>query len=227
MARVFMLIRDVLAGRIPLRRLTWGILNRFHLSLHTGNRRFEFERLYLAEDDPYGYARSEYEKSKYRVTLERVLAFAPGRGRALEVGCSIGVFTGMLAASFKRVVALDFSREALRQAAARNAAVANIDYLQGELQSVGLNGRFDAIICSEVLYYIDEKYAETVCRQLEQSLARGGIVCMVEGVAPTGNRLHFAGWDGILQRRFRTLFRTEIAAPPRPYRLVIFGVGPA
>jgi len=54
-----------------------------------------FEDLYGQSPDPWGFETSPYERKKYEHTLD-VLQGQRYR-RALEVGCSIGVFTAMLA----------------------------------------------------------------------------------------------------------------------------------
>ena len=64
--------------------------------------------------DPWGYRTSDYEQQKYAATL----AALPRRshGLCLEVGCSIGVFTGLLATRCEHVVAIDFSLSAMELA---------------------------------------------------------------------------------------------------------------
>jgi hypothetical protein len=62
----------------------------------TGSRAADhFERLYRSNPDPWGFDTSPYEQAKYRQTLAAVGArrFTAG----LEVGCSIGILTRMLA----------------------------------------------------------------------------------------------------------------------------------
>ena len=54
-----------------------------------------FEKLYERNPDPWRFASSDYERMKYAATLE---ALPKERyARALDVGCSIGVFTAALA----------------------------------------------------------------------------------------------------------------------------------
>ena len=75
-----------------------------------------FERLYAAKPGPVGLrtsgtsARSTRRRSRRCRDRDRI-------GCALEVGCSIGVFTGLLAARCEHVVAIDFSPRALELAA--------------------------------------------------------------------------------------------------------------
>ena len=84
-----------------------------------------FERLYQQSPDPWGYRTSSYEQEKYAATL----AALPKQthGLALEVGCSIGVFTGQLAARCQHVVAIDFSLSALELARRNLQSVSNVD----------------------------------------------------------------------------------------------------
>ena len=54
-----------------------------------------FDSLYAAEADPWAFATSDYEREKYAATLAALPR--PHYARALEIGCSIGVLTRMLA----------------------------------------------------------------------------------------------------------------------------------
>jgi hypothetical protein len=52
MTHAFDLIRKVLLRQVPPRAVLWGLLNKLNWKLGTGNRRYEFERLYLERPDP-------------------------------------------------------------------------------------------------------------------------------------------------------------------------------
>ena len=117
MLEKFRLIAKVLSFQVPPKILVWGLLNTLNRSLRTGNRRFEFERLYLENPDPWNYRSSPYERQKYARTLACALKWRKGSESAVEVGCSLGIFSQMLAAHFSRVTAIDVSKEALRVAA--------------------------------------------------------------------------------------------------------------
>jgi hypothetical protein len=80
--------------------LKFAFLNQLHYLSKTGNRRFEFERLYLEHGDPWNYRDSLYEQDKYQRTLSCALNWRKRGEAALEVGCSIGVFSRLLAAHF-------------------------------------------------------------------------------------------------------------------------------
>lgn len=112
-----------------------------------------FERIYARSDDPWSYRASAYERAKYAATL----AALPSRplGRVLEVGCSIGVFTRLLAPRCERLVAIDFSTRALALARAELAGFANVELAHADFPSHAPDGEWDAVVCSEVLYYLD------------------------------------------------------------------------
>jgi SAM-dependent methyltransferase len=121
-----------------------------------------FERLYEESPDPWDYGSSEYEREKYAATLA---AIGPGPyGRALEVGCSIGIFTEMLTPRCERLVAMDFSPRAIALASERLQGRSRVELLQGSFPEEVPAGRWDLVVCSEVLYYLD---SDTFLRSLE------------------------------------------------------------
>jgi SAM-dependent methyltransferase len=112
-----------------------------------------FERKYESDPDPWGYRTSSYERDKYAATLA---ALPAGElGRTLEVGCSIGVFTELLAPRCERLVAIDFSERALESARERLSRVENVELARLTFPEEVPSGHWQTIVCSEVLYYLD------------------------------------------------------------------------
>jgi trans-aconitate methyltransferase len=109
-----------------------------------------FDDLYAADPDPWAFATSPYEDAKYTATIEALKENA--YGRALEIGCSIGVLTERLAPHVDDLLAVDVSQTALQQARER---VPGATFERRELPEQFPPGRFDLIVCSEVLYYLD------------------------------------------------------------------------
>ena len=64
-----------------------------------------FEALYASDPDPWRFASSDYERDKYAATLAALPRQLYRSG--LEVGCSIGVLTAMLASRCRRLLAVD------------------------------------------------------------------------------------------------------------------------
>jgi predicted TPR repeat methyltransferase len=136
-----------------------------------------FERKYEASPDPWDYRTSAYEREKYADTL----AALPSRSyaRALEVGCSIGVFTELLAPRCERLVAIDFSVRALELARERVGELANVEVAHASFPEEVPPGPWDLVVCSEVLYYLDEPTLRTAIGWLHAQLCNGASVLAV------------------------------------------------
>jgi SAM-dependent methyltransferase len=144
-----------------------------------------FERLAREREDPWAYATSDYEQRKYRQTLD----YLPERtGRTLELGCSVGVFTAMLAPRCKRLVAVDFSPTALERAGERLGDADNIELLCSRLPEEMPGGPFDTIVCAEVLYYWSAELVRDGLRRIEAALAPGGTLLAVHWRHPDPRR---------------------------------------
>jgi SAM-dependent methyltransferase len=139
--------------------------------------RERFEQLYAASDDPWDYRTSAYERQKYADTLAALPARA--LGQVLEVGCSIGVFSELLAARCERLVAIDFSARAVALARRQLAGVANVELAQASFPEQVPAGEWDLVVCSEVLYYLDDGAFERATRWLRARLERGASVIAV------------------------------------------------
>jgi 2-polyprenyl-3-methyl-5-hydroxy-6-metoxy-1,4-benzoquinol methylase len=145
-------------------------------------RRF-FEDLYAGADDPWAFATSPYERDKYAHTLSAL----DGRKfkRALEVGCSIGVLTEQLAAACTELVAIDVSALALERARRRLRGQAGVTFARMAFPEQMPEGRWQLVVCSEVLYYLDAPAFELVLERLRTTLESGATVLAVHWRAPT------------------------------------------
>jgi 2-polyprenyl-3-methyl-5-hydroxy-6-metoxy-1,4-benzoquinol methylase len=142
---------------------------------------------------------------------------------ALEVGCSVGVFSCMLTNHFEKVTAIDVSKEALAAAIRYNSAARNVRFLHSDLQSLDTDGKYNVIVCAEVLYYIAEKDVEVVCRQLDRYLSAWGIILLVTGVSSEQpGSFYFDGWADVFAARFRQTFKEIVQDPERPYLIAVF-----
>jgi 2-polyprenyl-3-methyl-5-hydroxy-6-metoxy-1,4-benzoquinol methylase len=135
-----------------------------------------FERLAARSDDPWDYATSPYEQGKYRRTLD---ALPERTGPTLELGCSVGVFTEMLAPRCESLLAIDFSPAALRLAGRRLSGVANVELRQATLPEQTPEGPFETIVCAEILYYWSAPLVRDGIGRIEAALAPGGVLVAV------------------------------------------------
>jgi 2-polyprenyl-3-methyl-5-hydroxy-6-metoxy-1,4-benzoquinol methylase len=223
MTTAFKLIAKTLSGKVPPRVLVWGLLNTLNRSFGTGNRRFEFERLYLERPDPWNYRSSPYERQKYERVLACALKWRSAGESALEVGCSVGVFSRMLTDHFDRVTAIDVSKEALSAATRYNSTAKNVRFMHGDLQSLETEGQYDVIVCAEVLYYVAEKDVEVVCRQLCRYLSARGVILLVTGISnEPSDSFYFDGWADVFANHFQQTFKEIVEDPVRPYLIAVF-----
>ncbi len=140
------------------------------------DRRY-FEELYGSSPDPWGFETSAYEHRKY----ERTLAALGGHrfSRALEVGSSIGVFTEMLAPLCNELIAVDTSQRAVELSRARLSLHTNVRVERRTLPEEMLEGPFDLIVASEVLYYLTRELVLEALACFEEALAPGGMLLAV------------------------------------------------
>src|SRR5215216_6404013 len=136
-----------------------------------------FEDIYAQSTDPWDFETSLYERDKYKRTLE-VLAHKRYH-RALEVGCSIGVFTVMLAPLCAELVAVDIAEKAVVATRERIANFPNVRVERRTLPEETPEGPFDLIVASEVLYYLPKDMVLVALQRFEDMLAPGGVFLAV------------------------------------------------
>lgn len=138
-----------------------------------GPGRAFFEALFASGADPWGYT-SPYEQGKYDQTLSLIGASRPRR--ALELACAEGHFTRQLAPRVERLVATDVSTVALGRARERCADLDNVELEYHDLFADPIAGRYDLIVCSEVLYYAgDRARLDHAARAIAAALEPGGL----------------------------------------------------
>jgi SAM-dependent methyltransferase len=130
--------------------------------------------VFFEADDPWGYS-GPHEQAKYDETLE--LVPAGGVESALELACAQGHFTAKLAPRVGRLLATDISAKALEGAAARCLGQPNVKFETLDFAREPIPGRFDLIVCSEVLYYLgDAERMREATRKIAAALNPGGRV---------------------------------------------------
>jgi SAM-dependent methyltransferase len=124
--------------------------------------------------DPWGFERRWYERRKRAVTL----AALPRErfGRALEVGCAIGVLTAELAPRCDRLLATELSAAAARLARDRLGGAPHVDVVVVDDAATLPAGPFDLVVVSEVLYYLDEPGLCATVDRLDDVLGDDGVL---------------------------------------------------
>ncbi len=145
-----------------------------------------FDALYARQNDPWCFATSPYEQAKYAATLQ---ALATERfDSALEVGCSIGVLTRLLAGRCARVLAVDVAEAALAQARRHCSDLDHVAFERLQVPAEWPRQTFDLIVFSEVLYYLSPDDVSRTARRSRDSLnvhgyCPAGALCSADGLS--------------------------------------------
>jgi trans-aconitate methyltransferase len=132
------------------------------------------EELYTADPDPWNFTHSEYERAKYAATLA---ALPPGQfANALEIGCSIGVFTRELAQRCGALLAIDASEAALAKA---RELCPGVTFERRFVPAEWPPGKFDLIVFSEILYFLDRAAIRATAEVAMENLRPGGTILLV------------------------------------------------
>lgn len=121
--------------------------------------------------------------------LARALLLLAPRGRYVDLGVGDGLLTLMLAQVAETVTAVDLSTEMLEtlEERARAEGVANIEYVQGEIEQVPLpDGHADVVVMSQALHHAD--VPETSLAESMRILRPGGRVLVIDLLQ------HAEGW---------------------------------
>ncbi|GAA1459155.1 class I SAM-dependent DNA methyltransferase [Williamsia maris] len=136
-----------------------------------------FRSMYADSDDPWGFAERWYETRKYDITMS--LLPAPRYERALELGSSIGVLSALLAQRCGSLVCLELDPRAAELARTRLGAVADrvAVHVSDIADGIEPDGdRFDLVVASEVLYYLDDPQLTAITEALDRHRHAGATV---------------------------------------------------
>ena len=144
-----------------------------------------FDAMYQAAADPWGFEEQWYEQRKYAITL----ALLPARRyrRAFEPGCSIGVFTRMLARRCDVLLSCDLAAAAVRAAARRTRDLPQVRVEQRDIARQWPSGRFDLVVFSEILYYFGDHDLEQVLDRAVAALEPDGTLLAVHWRHPVAD----------------------------------------
>lgn len=153
-----------------------------------------FTAVYESSEDPWNFETSKYEAAKYGATI----AALPTKKdeRVLEVGCSIGVLTQLLAQRSTHLLAIDISQKALDIATRRCEHLNNVTFKKARFPKQLPTGQFNLIMISEVAYYLSEADWKSAIGFLYERLMFGGHIVLVHWLPEvldypqTGDQVH-------------------------------------
>ena len=171
-----------------------------------------FKDVYDANEDPWNFETSEYEAAKYAATI----AALPKEkyDNVLEIGCSIGVLTKLLAQKSKLLLATDISEKALGLAAERCNDLENVSFKKLNFQKELPNDQYDLIMVSEVAYYLSPEDWEVVSGKLYDILKSNGQIVLVHWLPEvhdypqTGDEVH-QSFERSVEGKMNNIFRSR------------------
>jgi magnesium-protoporphyrin O-methyltransferase len=129
----------------------------------------------------------------------------PEGATVLDAGCGTGLFSLAMAQQGFRVTAVDIAPQMVQAAQQRAQELGvqdNIDFITGDLESVG--GSYDAVVCLDVLIHYPRPAFDQLCSHLA-SLSRGELIITYAPHNPALALMHHIG--GFFPRSQR---RTDI-----------------
>lgn len=136
-----------------------------------------FDNMYALSKDPWNFETSPYEQEKYAHTIAALGNRQFERG--LEIGCSIGVLTGLLAKQCANILGTDISEQPIQIAKDRYQSQDGIRFEVAHIPAQFPEGVFDLIVLSEVCYYLSKEDLILSKELVLDSLTTGGMLCLV------------------------------------------------
>ena len=150
-----------------------------------------------------------------QMSSDEVLDIGPSGDRCLEIGCAEGDLCLYLSGLFNEVIGIDIDKEKIKSAQANGLMFENVDFYQGDINKLKIEGKFDWIICMNMLEYVDNP-ANTL-NQIYRRLKPGGKLIievpnfvfllrrikMLFGKFPTTSGAHsMENWNDLMRHYF-------------------------
>jgi SAM-dependent methyltransferase len=186
--------------------------------------KLDFERKYATEGDPWGIG--EADSDRYDLYYEDLIEAAERRGTILDVGCGMGAFLARFQGDFERLLGVEVSPSGVERGRARFPFIEFVEASASELESaLPTAERYDAIVFSDVIYYLNEGQKRGALRWIADHLSNGGIA-MIAAYSPGGNYLDYRELKRLVEQRFaiqyeRVMETQHVAFVCRPKRSMI------
>lgn len=145
-----------------------------------------FDGLYAHSADPWSMDQRWYERRKRELLLAALPR--PRFGRVFEPGCGAGHLTEALAPRCARLLATDFSADAVRLARLRLQAAPHVEIDRLHTPRQWPAGRFDLVILSEFAFYLDDADLALLQQRSLDALADDGVLLACHWRRPFAER---------------------------------------
>ena len=174
-----------------------------------------FDISYRLDGDPWSVADNPYERHKADMLLEVVARRR--HTNAIDIGCGPGILTQRLAAYCDHILGIDFSPKAISLARERCKDDKHISFAVGDIRNFNHSGKYDLLICAEILYYLNPQDLDKTLKKIAELAAPDGWL-IVLGFADNDPSLP------PLKRRFKLLEHIENREWPRPFAVSLFTI---
>jgi SAM-dependent methyltransferase len=143
----------------------------------------DYDQIYSARSDPWDYVSNPEEHERYRLTLEMLDRARNGRRfeTALEVGCSEGAFSELLAQRCDSLLAVDFCPLALDRARDRCRSERGVMFRLYDLRREPAPGRFELVVAMDLLSAFRRPGAmRKALEKLVESIGAGGYLLITD-----------------------------------------------
>jgi SAM-dependent methyltransferase len=132
----------------------------------------DFDRIYREQADPWGIGAAD--DPRYDLYRELLLGRVRG-GVLLDVGCGLGAFLARFAGDFDELVGVETAGAAVRRARELHPEIEFVHAVAERLAESPLDARaFEAIVASDVLYYLHRRDRARVVSWIARHLAPDG-----------------------------------------------------
>jgi SAM-dependent methyltransferase len=161
----------------------------------------DFNRIYRDEEDPWAIGSADSER--YALYRDLIRERMPSGRAVLDIGCGFGAFLAHLREGFPRLDGVDCSAVAIEKGRRRFPF---IRFLEGSADDLGrlgeLAARYDLIVFSDVIYYLDETGRNTSLRWIADHLEDDG-VAFIAAWCPGGEYLEPDELERLVSRHMR------------------------
>ena len=113
--------------------------------------------------------------------LPLINKYLEGKENILDVGCGVGTIDFFMANKGKKVTGIDISYKAITLCKA-NAKLLNLsgrlDFFSGDFLSLRISGKFDLIICRNILIYFSKDFQEKIITDFHKILKSNGYLVL-------------------------------------------------
>jgi SAM-dependent methyltransferase len=141
-----------------------------------------FDAMWSTGPDPWDHGGRFYEHRKYALTA--AMLRQPRYEAMFEPGCATGILTAMIAPRADRYLATDRHPRAVAVTRERVAGLAGVRVERGEIPDDWPDEQVDAVVLSEVLYYLEPQGVTAVLDRAAGATNRGAELVAVHYRAP-------------------------------------------